>query len=136
VPIEFPLAQKRSPFGLISDPKISITIDTLDGPRTYRFLVDTGADFSLAPRRLAEEVGLAWDRMSEAHVVGVEQGGLRARLGPLPIKLETVDMTVRCLFVDSPAGPFILGRADFLDRFVLTIDSRRRRIILDENSET
>jgi len=40
--------------------------------------------------------------------------------------------TVRCLFVDAPRVPFILGRADFLDRFVLTIDPAQRRIILTE----
>jgi len=44
----------------------------------YRFLLDTGADFFLAPRRLAEEVGLLWETLREARVVGIELGGITA----------------------------------------------------------
>ena len=51
-------------------------------------------------------------------------------MGRLPIRVGSVDLTVRCLFVDNPRTPFVLGRADFLDRFVVTIDQPRRKIIL------
>ena len=54
------------------------------------FLLDTGADFSVAPRRLAQQVGLEWTTLPEAQVVGVEQGSGRARMGPLPIRLESL----------------------------------------------
>jgi len=74
VSIEFPLPQKSTPFGPVSDPKIPVAIKTLRGYRTYRFLIDTGADFPLAPRRLAQQIGLAWDACPETRVTGVEQG--------------------------------------------------------------
>ena len=105
---------------------------TAAGYRTYRFLIDTGADCSLAPRRLAQQTGLVWDRLAEVSVMGIEQGGVRARLGGLPIRLGDVELVVRCLFVDTPSAPFILGRADFLDRFTLTIDAHQQRIVLTE----
>jgi hypothetical protein len=41
-------------------------------------------------------------------------------------------VAIRCVFVDWTAAPYLLGRADFLDRFVLTIDSGQRKSILDE----
>jgi hypothetical protein len=41
-----------------------------------------------------------------------------------------IELTVRCLFVDGPKSLFILGRADFLDRFVLTIDHAQQKIVL------
>ena len=132
VSIEFPLAQKSSPFGIISDPKIPISIRTLAGYFTYRFLVDTGADFSLAPRRLASQIGLDWNTLQETLVTGIEQGHVPARLGYLPIRIQELDVKVRCLFIDARKSLFILGRADFLDRFVLTIDHSRQRIILTE----
>lgn len=44
-----------------------------------------------------------------------------------------IALTVRSLFVDSPRGPSLLGRADFLDRCALTVDQRRRRIVLDDS---
>ena len=51
-----------------------------------------------------------------------------ARLGRLPIRIGGSELTVRCLFVDNPRTPLLLGRADFLDRFVLTVDQPGRRI--------
>lgn len=133
VSIEFPLPQKQTPFGPLSDPKIPVAVRTLAGYRTYRFLIDTGADFALAPRRLAQQIGLDWGSLPETQVVGVEQGGVRARLGYLPLRLQSIELTVRCLFVDTRKALFILGRADFLDRFVLTIDHPQRKILLTEN---
>jgi hypothetical protein len=41
-------------------------------------------------------------------------------------------LAVRCLFVDRPNAMVILGRTDFLDRFVLTIDQPRRRLVLSD----
>lgn len=132
--IEFPLPQKQTPFGPVSDPKIPVAVRTTAGYRTYRFLIDTGADFALAPRRLAQQIGLEWNALPEAQVMGVEQGGVRARLGYLTIRVGSIELTVRCLFVDTRKSLFILGRADFLDRFVLTIDHPQQRILLTEIS--
>lgn len=131
VSIEFPLLYKQTPFGPLSDPKIPVGVKTLTGYHTYRFLVDTGADFSVVPRRLAQQVGLDWDTLPEAQMRGVGQGSVEARLGHLPIRLGRVELSVRCLFVDTRIA-FILGRADFLDRFVLTIDHAQHRIVLAE----
>lgn len=130
--IEFPLRYKLTPFGLVSDPTIPVVVCTPTTDRTYAFLLDTGADFSVAPRRLVQQLGLEWRSLPEAQVVGVEQGEMRARLGPLPLRVERAALTVRCLFVDAPRVPFILGRADFLDRFVLTIDPAQHKIVLTE----
>lgn len=130
--IEFPLEKKQTPLGPVSDPKIPVAVRTLAGYRTYRFLIDTGADFSLGPRRLAQQVGLEWDLLPETQISGIEQGHLRARWGQLPIRVGGIELVIRCLFVDAPKSLFILGRADFLDRFVLTIDQPQQRIILTE----
>ena len=130
--IEFPLLQKITPFGLVSDPKIPVAVRTLAGYRTYRFLIDTGADFSLAPRRLAQQVGLDWNECRETSVTGVEQGGIAARLGTLPMRVGSVELTIRCLFLDTRRALFILGRADFLDRFALALDCSQNKIVLTE----
>jgi hypothetical protein len=34
--------------------------------------------------------------------------------------------------LDSRKALFLLGRADFLERFVLTLDTQRQRIVLTE----
>jgi hypothetical protein len=48
--------------------------------------------------------------------------------------LGRIELTVRCLFVDAPNALFLLGRADFLERFVLTIDHSRQSIVLTESA--
>jgi hypothetical protein len=95
------------------------------------FLVDTGAEFAVATRQIAKLAGLQWESLPETRMFGVDLALVSARLGRLPIRIGSVDLSVRCLFVANPRTPLILGRADFLDRFVLTIDQPGRKIILD-----
>jgi predicted aspartyl protease len=130
--IEFPLLQKQTPLGLVSDPKVPVVVHTMVGDVAFQFLIDTGADFSLAPRRLARQVGLDWEALAEAEITGVSRGAVLARVGALPLRVGNTDITVRCLFTDRPPALFLLGRADFLDRFRLTVDTQLRRIILTE----
>ena len=132
--IEFPLREKLTLFGRVSDPTIPVTIQTQAGARTYMFLVDTGADCAVAPRRLAQQAGLVWLALPLAQVVGIGQGGVSTRVGPLTLEVGPWTFTVRCMFVDASRAPFILGRADFLDRLILTIDPTQRRIVLTECS--
>ena len=105
---------------------------TVLGDVTFRFLVDTGADFSLVPRRLAQQTGLDWEGLPAAEFSGVGQGAVPARLGPLRLRLGGIELTVRCLFANVPSALFILGRADFLDRFRLTVDTHQSLITLTD----
>lgn len=128
--IEFPLLQKITPLGPVSDPKIPVGVRTTAGYRTFQFVIDTGADFSLAPKRLASQIGLDWQTLPETRMVGIANAGVSARLGRLPIRIDHVEIVVRCLFIEGQRGLLLLGRADFLDHFVLTIDQPKHRIVL------
>ena len=128
--MDFDLPFKETSFGRLSDPQIPVEVQTRTGMREFQFLIDTGADFSLAPRLLAERIGLDWQRLPRASVRGVEQGGVPARFGRLPIRLGDIRLAIRCFFIDSPTALAVLGRADFLDRFILTIDQPHARITL------
>ena len=132
VSIEFPLPRRDTPFGPISDPTIPVAGRTLNGDRTRAFLIDTGADLSVAPRYLARQVGLDWGALVPVSIMGIERAGVTGRLGELPISLAGINFALRCLSLDVPLArePFLLGRADFLDRFVLTLDALRGRIVL------
>jgi predicted aspartyl protease len=111
---------------------VVIEYRTLAGYRSREFLVDTGADLSVVPRRLAQEVGHHWDTLPVLAVAGVGQGRVHARLGTLPIRIGHLDLSVRCLFLDQPVAPFILGCTDVLDRFALTIDAGQGKIVFTE----
>jgi hypothetical protein len=130
--IEFELLQKATPFGSITDPTIPVGVRTLSGVETYWFLLDTGADSSAGPRSLAEQAGSDWDRLPAARVTGVGTGMAEVRFGDLQILLGGVSLTVRCLFIDSSQAPFVLGRADVLERFAVAMDARSGWITLTE----
>ena len=129
--IEFPLSYKRTVLGDISDPKIPVTIQRLDGPWSYQFLVDAGADFSLAPLRIANDVGLDISRLPQTRIFGFEQGGVRAYVGRVAMRIRSIDFSVQCFLLEGTGAPFVLSRVDFLDRFVLTVDPPRRTLILE-----
>jgi hypothetical protein len=135
VSIEFPLRRKTTAFGRISDPRISVQVRTLDNWIAYEFLIDTGAGFTLVSRDLADDLGLVWDELPPADVRGVGHTSTPARFGRLPLGIGDVSLTVRSLFVQRTDMPPILGRADFLDRFVLTIDAHAGRITLTAHDE-
>jgi predicted aspartyl protease len=132
VSFEFPLAYKATPLGFVGDPRIPVMLRTPAGDRSEHFLLDTGADCSLAPRRLADQLGLNWETLPSIAFTGAGPEMMHARLGSLSLRVQDRDLTVRCLFIDADACPLVLGWADFLDRFVLTIDPLRRRIVLDD----
>jgi hypothetical protein len=81
---------------------------------------------------MAQEVGHDWDKLSTVGVTGVGRGRAPAKLGSLPIRLGTVELSIRCLFMDQRVAPFILGCADVLDRFAVTIDVGQGKIIFTE----
>ncbi len=117
---------------MIVEPKVPLEVRTQVGFLTYRFLVDTGADVSVVPRYIAREVGLTYDRLPELTATGIGPGSVSVKVGSLPIRLGAVELTIRCLFLDHQLAPFILGCADVLDRFALTIDADQGKIIFNE----
>lgn len=50
----------------------------------------------------------------------------------MQIRIGHLEISVRCLFMDQGVNPFILGCADVLDRFALTIDARQGKIIFTD----
>jgi len=130
--IELPLPRKRSLFGQIVDPRILLEVRTTAGYRGHRFLVDTGAEVSVVPRRLAGEVGLNWDTLPVLGLDGIGPGRVSARVGVLALRIGSIELSVRSAFLDQPDAPYILGCADVLDRLALTIDAGQGRIVLAE----
>lgn len=100
-----PFTGEADPVCRVSDPTIPVTIQTQVGVRTYMFLVDTGADCAVAPRRLAQQLGLIWTSLPPAQVVGIGHGGVSTRVGPLTFQVGPWTFTVRCMFVDAPRAP-------------------------------
>jgi predicted aspartyl protease len=130
--IEFPLLSKITPLGSITDPRIDLQIATPFGWQDHRFLIDTGADFSAVPRWIAELAAPNWEALTPARISDVGAGIVEVRVGNLPIRIGDAELPVRCMFVDRPDAPLVLGRGDVLERFVITFDAGRQRITFEE----
>lgn len=132
--IEVRLGQKRTLLERISEPKIAVVVRAGTGEQRIRLLLDSGADFSMVPKALADDVGLDWAALPTGPITGIQGNTVHGRVGRLPIRIGAVELAVRCIFVEGTDTLFTLGRADLLDRFVLTIDQPRGRIILESTA--
>ena len=132
MPIEFPLPEKRTPFGLLPDPKITISVRTRSGYLPYRFLLDTGADVSMVPFGMAADLGIDVSRCPPGECSGIEGRLLVVYHAHIAIRVGGVDLSLPCLVSGSDATPFLLGRAGLFSRFNILFDNQRQRIILTE----
>jgi predicted aspartyl protease len=132
VPIEFPLPEKQTRFGRLPDPKITIHVRTHQGYFPYRFLLDTGADLSMVPLSMADDLGIDLASCPRAQCSGIEGRPMLVYQAAMAVRISHVDLTVRCLIVQSDATPFLLNRADLFARSTITFNYRRNQIALTE----
>lgn len=134
MPIEFPLPEKHTRYGVLPDPKITVFVRTRSGYQAYRFLLDTGADFSMVPFSMAKDLGVDLTRCPRDRCTGIEGTPLPVYHTEIGVRIGEVELLLRCLISENDATPFLLGRADFFSRFSITFDNQRKRIILSEIS--
>ena len=56
--IEFPQREIKTELGVLLDPTLELPVKTPGGYRRFRFLLDSGADFTMMPRSAARQLGL------------------------------------------------------------------------------
>lgn len=114
----FPLIDINTKFGTIPTPLLDIPVLTKFGYQSYRFLLDTGADFTMAPRSMAEDMDINIDRLPQIRSYGIENKGIKVYIGSINVKLSSEELTIRCLFSEKDTTPFLLGRIDIFTHFV------------------
>ena len=90
------------------------------------FVVDSGADVSLAPRWLCEVLGIAWETGTPTHVRGISPRPeciIEAKIHPVDIYIREADcrVSVPLCFAEGDA-PLLLGREGFFDAFRIRFD--------------
>ena len=129
---EFSLREKRTQFGRVSDPKIDLPVKTPAGCRVFRFLVDTGSDFSMLPLTVADELGADVESAPEIAVRGIGRSAVKGQLAEITLMIGDSQVQVPCIFSHEEGTPFLLGRMGFFQRFNITFDNRRKKIVLEE----
>ena len=126
--IEFPLSTKKTSLGTILNPVIPIQVLTPKGFVTFQFLLDSGADFTLLPRHMADLVGIDLNKSPSAKTFGVEGKGIHVAIGRITIRIGSEILRIRCFFSERDDAPFLLGRMDLFSKFKIELDPKKKKI--------
>ena len=90
------------------------------------FVVDSGADVSMGPRRLCELVGLRWEDGDMTQIRGIAQNEecvVQAAIHMLDIFIRDAgcQLTIPFCFAEGDA-PLLIGREGFFDAFRVAFD--------------
>lgn len=127
--IRFPYRFKNSSFGRLPDPTITVPVLTLSGWRFFDFLVDSGADVSMAPKSMADWMGVDLTKLPKHRSYGIEGQGLAVYHGSLNIRFQKKGTKIPCLFSSVETTPFLLGRAGLFDLFSIIFDNKKKEIL-------
>ena len=111
-------------------PVLDIFLRTAAGPFLRDvFIVDSGADVSMGPRRLCELVGLRWVDGQPIELHGISprrECSVPAAIRPLDVYVREARcrLTIPFCFAAGNA-PLLLGRDGFFDAFRVTFDKQR-----------
>ena len=99
------------------------------------FVVDSGADVSMGPRRLCELVGLRWEDGELTELQGIaprEECVVRARIHTLPIFVREAacQLSIPFCFAEGDA-PLLLGREGFFDAFRVEFDKHQLATVFE-----
>ena len=129
--IEFPFREISTPWGPLPVPTIELPVKSPRGFHEIRFVVDSGADFSMMPRSAAKDIGANLDEASSLTITGIEGSDVSALLGRITLKVAQVELTIPCLFSPVENTPYVLGRMGFFHRFAVTFDAHKKVIVLE-----
>jgi len=128
VSIVFPLSDVNTKFGTIPTPLLTISVLTKFGYQSYQFLFDTGADFTMLPRYMAEDIGVNTKTLLQTRSYGIEDRGINVFIGKIKVKFASEELTVRCLFSEKDTTPFLLGRIDIFTHFNIAFDNIHKKV--------
>ena len=125
--------RQKTPTGTNYRPVVDLVFEEKKNYNLYSFILDSGADISLAPRHLAERIGLNWARGSIISLTGISpkpkcsvDGRIQEAAAFLPDL--ALNLSLPICFADGNA-PYLIGREGFFDRFNITLDKKKRRTL-------
>jgi hypothetical protein len=117
----------RRPDGtLVWRPVLRVPLPGDRGWERYRFLVDSGADLSVASRRTCDAMGKCWEEGVERVLTGLaqkEECRVVSRVHQVRLPLPQLGMSIELpmAFAEGHA-PLLLGRDGFFEYFRVTFD--------------
>lgn len=126
--ISFPYRKRTIEEGVIHYPVVYLPVKTKFGLYLLRFLVDSGADTTTLPIKLAPLFGFKPTKDKKSWISGVESGKIAAYASKIEIGFDKKFYKVRCVFVESNVIP-LLGRLDIWDKFSIVFDNIKQEVV-------
>ncbi len=135
--------QKQWSSDMMADGTLLGFVPTLDvllsGPQgetaTWEFLIDSGAEFSMAPRELCEFLGIAWEDgtpMVVSGIAGRDECDVVGRIHEVEVSIPGVDRRlVIPIFFAAGDSVSLIGRRGFFDAFRIEFDQPYRTTTLE-----
>jgi len=128
VSIRFPYQYKRVDYGQILDPQVLIPILTTKGWSASWFLLDSGADVTSLPLRLAKYLKTELVKERPVEVSGVGKGSVRGYPSKISIKINDEILPIRCYFIENLEIISLLGRLDVFDKYDICFESSKKEV--------
>lgn len=97
------------------------------------FLLDSGADLSMAPQELCRQLGLRWQDGDPITLRGISQRKVclvQGRIHEVDILVSDAGVMLRLPMVFARGNvPFVLGREGFFDVFDIAFEKTNRRTV-------
>ena len=120
-------------------PEIPVLVQSRNGLLPRYFLLDSGADLSMAPHELCRQIGLRWQDGIPITLRGISQRRtcwVQGRIHRVNILISDANLILHIPMVFARGNaPFILGREGFFDLFDVSFAKSRRQIILEQVSQ-
>jgi len=92
------------------------------------FLVDSGADFTVIPKSVGEQLGFDQPAKSVEHFTGVGAGVVSYVLKRVRLQIGDAKIAVRIAWALEEVTP-VLGRLDVFDQLSVSFDRQRKRVV-------
>src|SRR2546428_9540597 len=117
--------RQKTRTGTVYRPVIDLLFNEKTGRNLYSFIVDSGADISLAPRQLADRIGLDWDKGSKITLSGVSpkpECTLEGRIHKVSALVPDLafELAFPACFAKGNA-PLLIVRKGFVAEFTTTL---------------
>ncbi len=106
--------RQKTRAGTVYRPVIDLLFSERTGHNLYSFIVDSGADITLAPRQLAERIGLDWNKGSKVTLTGISpkpECSLEGRIHRITALIPdiAIELNLSTCFAYGNA-PYLIGR--------------------------
>lgn len=130
--MEFPYLIKTTNTGNLLLPYCWIEVKTVYNQswRKYKFLFDSGADFTSVPKFMSNVAGYNLNKAKQEVMYTANNEPMITYIGKIKIRIDSMELNLPCAFTDRNDTPFLLGRSGLIERFEILLSAKKKATII------